>query len=236
VARCFLPFDRIAIALLMLGALFVAARAWLEEHPQDNPWAPLDLRDPVGWATQRKLAALRGDPAECRAVLRRSRVAFTALAPVGAGECRRADRTVLTRFPLSPGRPPTTCALAAGLELWLRSGAQPAAEEALGSRVVRIEHFGAYSCRRLYGRSTGAWSEHASGNAIDIAAFVLADGRRVRVSADWNGGDGEARFLQRVRDAACGAFATVLSPDYNAAHRDHFHLDQEARGWGGVCR
>ena len=56
---------------------------------------------------------------------------------------------------------------------------------------------------------------------------------------DW-GGEGaegdEAAFLRRVRDGACGIFGTVLSPDYNEAHRDHLHLDQAARGWGGFCR
>ena len=64
-----LPIDGVFMALFVIGALFLAGRAWLAEHPQHNPWAPLDLRDPPGWATQRKLASLRSDPAECRAVL-----------------------------------------------------------------------------------------------------------------------------------------------------------------------
>ncbi|BBC72686.1 extensin [Altererythrobacter sp. B11] len=229
-------FDRALIALLVLGALGLAVRGWLQDHPEHNPWAPLDLDDPPGWATQRKLAALRSDPAECRAVLERSGVAFAALDPVGEGECRRDDRTVLSDAPLSPRRPATSCAVAAGLELWLRRAVEPAAREILGSPVARIEHFGAYSCRRIYGRDSGAWSEHATGNAIDIAAFVLEDGRRISVVGDWDGEGEDAAFLHRVRDGACDVFGTVLSPDYNAAHADHFHLDQEARGFGGVCR
>ncbi len=108
--------------------------------------------------------------------------------------------------------------------------------ELLGSPVERVEHFGAYRCRRLYGRTEGRWSEHATGNAIDIAAFVLADGRRIAVLRDWPGDDPEGRFLRRVRDEACRTFGTVLSPDYNAAHADHLHFDQAARGIGGVCR
>ena len=112
----------------------------------------------------------------------------------------------------------------------------PAATALLGSRITRIEHYGAFSCRRLYGRSEGRWSEHATGNAIDIAAFVLADGRRITVREDWMGEGARARFLHRVRDGACRVFGTVLSPDYNAAHSDHLHLDQAARGFGGVCR
>ena len=88
----------------------------------------------------------------------------------------------------------------------------------------------------MYGREEGAWSEHATGNAVDIAAFVLADGTRVSVLSDWNGkAPDRVLFLRRVRDGACRAFSTVLSPEYNAAHRDHLHFDMAGR-WGGVCR
>ena len=230
------PFDRAAIAVLIVGALFLAARAWLADHPQHNPWAPLDFDDPPGWATQRKLASLRGDAAECRAVLERSEVAYTTLPAAGEGECRREDRTVLSEAVLAPAPPQTTCAVGAAFELWLRQGVQPAANELLGSKVARIEHLGAFSCRRLYGRASGRWSEHATGNALDVAAFVLADGRRISVAGDWTARGEDAAFLRRVRDEACRVFGTVLSPDYNAAHADHFHLDQAARNFGGVCR
>jgi len=230
------PFDQVALALFVSGALLLAGRGWLADHPQHNPWAPLDLRDPPGWATQRKLAALRGDPAECREVLERSGAAFEVLPGQGEGPCLRDDRTVLTEAPLDPAPPPTTCAIGAGFKLWLRQGVQPAARELLGANVARIEHLGAYSCRRLYGQREGRWSEHATGNAIDIAAFVLDDGRRISVAGSWAGAGPEAAFLRRARDEACRAFGTVLSPDYNAAHADHFHLDQAGRPFGGVCR
>lgn len=228
--------DRAAIALLLLGALYLAARAWLHDHPQHNPWAPLDLRDPPGWATQAKIAALRNDPGECRAVLDRSEVAFTVLSPAGEGACRREDRTLLSSYPLAPSAPATTCAMAAGLELWLDRTVQPAATDLLQSPIARVEHLGAYSCRRVGGGDSGRWSQHATGNAIDIAAFVLEDGRRIAVLGDWRDETPEARFLHRVRDGACQIFGTVLSPDYNEAHRDHLHLDQAARGYGSFCR
>ena len=80
------------------------------------------------------------------------------------------------------------------------------------------------------------WSEHAAGNAIDIAAFVTEDGRRISVLGDWQDAAADGRFLRRVRDDACSAFGTVLSPDYNEAHRDHLHLDQQSRGLRAVCR
>lgn len=230
--------DRTIIGLMVVVAVLVGARGWLAEHPQHDPWAPLDLTDPPGWATQRKLAALRGNPAQCRAVLERSGVAFETLSPAGEGECARPDRTVLTATPLAPAGRPSTCAVAAGIELWLRQSVQPAARELLGSPVARIEHLGIYSCRRVNGSAAGRWSEHATGNAIDIAAFVLEDGRRISVRADWatDGESAEARFLHAVRNSACAIFGTVLSPEYNSVHADHFHLDQAARGFGGVCR
>ena len=227
--------DRRVIAVLVLAALIVAGRAWLAEHPEHDPWAPLDLRDPPGWATMTKLQALRDDVPQCRAVLERSEVAFTALDPQGEGECARPDRTRLDAYPLSPSSPPTTCPVGIALELWRTDSLEPAAQEIFGSDIAQIEHLGTYSCRRLYGRDSGAWSEHATGNAIDIAGFVLEDGTRISVLGDWEGDDDEARFLRRVRDGACDAFATTLSPDYNAAHADHFHLDMTPR-WSGVCR
>ena len=83
---------------------------------------------------------------------------------------------------------------------------------------------GTYSCRTVAG--TARLSGHATANAIDIAAFLLADGRRVSVLNNWSGGTpAEREFLRVVHASACKRFGTVLSPDYNAAHRNHFHLE-----------
>ena len=222
--------------------MLLAGWRWLAEHPQHNPWAPLSLADPPGWATSGKLAHLRDNPDECHAFLERSDIAFTTLPPAGAGPCRREDRTLAapdraSGLVLRPADAPASCAINAGLALWLRHGVQPAARSILGSRVVALEHLGTHNCRRIGGGHTGAWSEHASGNAIDIAAFVLADGRRISLIADWQGNDDDAIFLRAVRNSACRTFGTVLSPDYNAAHTDHFHLDQAGNrlGWR-ICR
>jgi hypothetical protein len=232
------PLMRLARLLLFFGiiaTLALLARDWLRSHPEHSPFAPLDLRDPVGMATGTKLASLRDDLEECRAVLTRSEVAHSVLDPAGEGQCYRDDRTRLGEFPLSPDTPPITCPLAAGLEVWRMRSVEPAAREILGSELVRIEHMGAYSCRRMYGASDRPWSEHSTGNAIDIAAFVLEDGQRISLIGDWNGDDDKARFLRRIRDEACDVFANVLSPDYNAAHADHFHFDQARRRFG-ACR
>ncbi|WP_347303995.1 extensin family protein [Croceibacterium sp. TMG7-5b_MA50] len=226
--------DRTIIILLILAAVLLTARAWLAEHPQHDPWAPLDLTDPPGWATPRKLAALRSDPEECHAVLERSGISFAVLDPAGEGTCHRADRTQWREGVFSPSRPVTTCAVNAAVQVWLTQTVQPAAEELLGSPISRIEHLGTFSCRRIGGG--GNWSEHATGNAIDIASFVTEDGQRVTVLRGWDGEGAGADFLRRVRDGACNVFGTVLSPEYNAAHADHLHLDQALRGLGGFCR
>lgn len=230
------------MVVMAIGGLGILGWRWLEGHPQHNPWAPLRLGDAPGWATRMKLAKLRDDAAECRGFLQRSGISFATLPPVGEAECRREDRTLLVAdrrsgLDLRPRDAAASCAVNAGLALWLRHGVQPAAEGVLGSRVVRIEHLGTASCRRIGGGKTGTWSEHATGNAIDIAAFVLADGRRIGVLKDWRGTGDEAAFLRFVRDSACRTFGTVLSPDYNVAHADHLHLDQAGsrRGWS-FCR
>ncbi|KEY97503.1 extensin, partial [Sphingomonas sp. BHC-A] len=139
---------------------------------------------------------------------------------------------------LEPAAVAPSCPVAAALKLWEWQVVQPAAQRHFGRAVRKVTHFGAYSCRRLYGRSAGDFSEHATADAIDVAGFILTDGRRIGVAADWKAEGEEADFLHEVRDGACALFSTVLSPDYNAAHRDHLHLDQAERGaWGGrACR
>ena len=224
--------------LLLLAGLALAAWRWLQANPRYNPWAPLSIDDPPGWVTGRKLGRLRAQPALCRGFLERSAIAFTRLPPAGEGACRRDDSIRLQADPqrglaLRPDVAPASCAVGAGLALWLRQSVQPAALDGFGQRVTAIEHLGTANCRRIAGRH--AWSEHATANAIDVAGFVLADGRRVSVRKDWAGEGARGLFLRRVRNGACGVFGTVLSPDYNAAHADHFHLDQAQRGWS-LCR
>lgn len=128
---------------------------------------------------------------------------------------------------------PVACPLAETTAAWARFGVDRAARQILGSALARIETFGSYSCRDVAG--SGRRSAHATANAIDVSAFVLADGRRVSVLGDWSGGDpAKQRFLRLVHASACKRFGTVLGPDYNAAHKDHFHV--ESGSSGGFCR
>jgi hypothetical protein len=122
---------------------------------------------------------------------------------------------------------PVTCSLATALEGWARYGVDHAARLTLGSPLARIDTFGSYNCRNVAG--TDHRSAHATANAVDIAAFVLADGRRISVKSDWSSANPATRlFLRQIRTSACRRFGVVLSPDYNAAHHDHFHLETGA--------
>lgn len=239
--RVFATLRWLVWAVLALGLLLLAY-ALLKGRPQDLPWTGLDLAQPVGLFTGRKLAGLTGDADKCRALLDRAGIGHVAQPPGGAGQCRFADAVRLAAdsaaVAFSPANVAPSCPVVAALKLWEWHVVQPAAHRIYGQSVRGIMHLGSYSCRRLYGRSAGDFSEHATADAIDISGFVLADGRRVTLLADWNGDAKDARFLRDVRDGACDLFSTVLSPDYNAAHRDHFHLDQAERGVMGwrACR
>ena len=228
----------IAAILLALALLLFAA---LRGRPQDLPWTPLDLSQPIGMMTGRKLAGLTSDFPRCRALLDQAGVRYTALPPRRYGTCSYADAVRFAaggarRTAYTPADPGMSCPVAAGLSVWEWNVVQPAARRLLGSPVVAIEHFGTYNCRRIGGGNT--WSEHATADAIDIAGFRLADGQRITVAANWKGDGPEATFLHQVRNGACKLFATTLSPDYNAAHHDHLHLDQAERGEFGwrACR
>ena len=121
---------------------------------------------------------------------------------------------------------PVTCPLANTFAGWARYGVDRAARQVLGSELVRIETMGSYNCRTVAG--SDRLSAHATANAIDVSAFVLADGRRISVLDDWNGGaDDERRFLRIIHESACKRFGVVLGPNYNAAHRNHFHLEMK---------
>ncbi|HEY0043944.1 MAG TPA: extensin family protein [Allosphingosinicella sp.] len=127
-----------------------------------------------------------------------------------------------------------TCPLARQFGRWVREAVQPAAKAWLDSQVVRIESFGTYSCRPVNGRAGAKLSEHGRSNAVDIAAFVLANGRRVTVKDGWNGGDENVRnFLRAAHKSGCRRFAIGLGPDSDAYHRDHLHFDM---GRGPYCR
>jgi len=118
------------------------------------------------------------------------------------------------------------------LDQWIAGAVQPAALRWFGQPVVEIRQISAYSCRGMNGNPNAPVSEHAFGNALDIAAFTFADGRKITVKEGWRGRPEEQGFLHDVQAAACGQFNTVLAPGSNAYHYDHIHVDLMRRSDG----
>lgn len=226
------------IALFILlsigGAAISVWRGWLKVPAQFNPWAPLDVKAPPNWLTGYKLMRLRGDPELCAQALRSSALRVTpqsdspgAKCPlIGALRVQGGEVALSSSFLAS-------CPLAVAYAMFERHSLQPAAQAIYGQNVARLDHLGSFACRNIYNRESGALSRHASADALDIAGFRLADGRTVSVLKDWPKQNQDAQFLRQVRDGACEAFSVVLSPEYNAAHRNHFHVDV---GRWSVCR
>ncbi|QJP16394.1 extensin family protein [Starkeya sp. ORNL1] len=129
------------------------------------------------------------------------------------------------------------CPVTASLDRWMIESVQPAAMAWFGQPVVKIKQISAYSCRNMNGARTGKISEHAYGNALDIAAFTLADGREVVVQTGWKGAPEEQGFLRTVQASACERFTTVLAPGSNIYHYNHIHVDLMRRTSGrGICQ
>ena len=126
------------------------------------------------------------------------------------------------------------CPIVSVLDKWLADSVQPAAQRWFGAAVVEIKQISAYSCRGMNGNSNAHISEHAFGNALDIAAFTLADGRRISVKDGWKGLPEEQGFLRDIQGAACQQFNTVLAPGSNVYHYDHIHVDLMRRSSGRI--
>ena len=128
------------------------------------------------------------------------------------------------------------CPMVSALDQWVTGSVQPAAQRWFGQPVVEIKQISAYSCRGMNGNPRARISEHAFGNALDIAAFTLADGRRITVKNGWRGQPEERGFLHDVHASACEQFSTVLGPGSNIYHYDHLHVDLMRRSSGrSIC-
>jgi hypothetical protein len=228
--------------LLVLAALGGYGMAyglrWAAERidPAYLPWTPLDLTARPNLWTPYKFLRLRQDPEACRAALANTGMSYRPMADRAGGECPLSDIVQVARAGVDFDNSfLSTCPLAAAWELYWRNSLQPLARERFGQEIAKVEHLGSFACRNIYGRATGRRSEHATANALDLAAFVLADGTRIAVARDWDSTTEpvKATFLREAHAGACRYFGAVLGPDYNAAHRDHFHLDM---GRFGVCR
>ncbi len=212
----------LAKLVMLLAAVFLYLRFAPDSY---NIARPLDLEDRPTFVTGWKLQLATDN--RCYDALRRAGIRVERLpdARMDRG-CSFDGVASLQQSNISWGGNVTLrCPMLAGLVMWELHVLQPEAERLLGTQVQRVEHYGTYSCRNINNAKHGRRSEHATANAVDIAGFVLADGRRISVQGDWGKRTAEGKFLERVRDKACKRFNTVLSPDYNSLHYDHFHFD-----------
>lgn len=225
------------IFIVLLLAIGLRGYEWISSA--NTPWAPLSLADPIGSFTLRKIDTLSDDYALCQSLLENVGRNFSPLPPVEQNaNCGYNNGVALENgegMVYSPAAR-ISCPVAAALVLWERQILRPAAFKYFGAKVEEVVTYGSYSCRRINNANEGNYSEHATANAIDIAAFRLSDGRTISVAGHWNSADEKSAFLKEIRSGACEVFGTTLSPDYNAAHADHLHLDQARRGGWSFCR
>lgn len=179
--------------------------------------------------------AEREDPAQCFARLDRiAGLKYRRLEPRSEGPCGFDNGVLLLDIGVPvTGLKAVSCPVAEQLYRWVNDGVRPAARDHFGSEVVRIQSFGSYACRTRNGQPGERMSEHSRANAVDIAAFTMANGRTVAVKSGWRGAGDEQSFLRAVHRAGCARFNIVIGPDGDAYHQDHIHLDM---GRGPYCR
>ena len=187
---------------------------------------------PAAWSE----AEIETGRMDCARLLDGLDVIFKELRPIKEGACGAPAPIELKGFgsekapPLEFHPPATmTCKLAAALRRWFDDVVQPKAKAHLDATVIRMNNASAYVCRTRYDDPTQRISQHAYANALDVTEFVTAKGESIGVLDHWNAGDERAAFLREVHDGACQIFGTVLGPEANAAHKNHFHLDMTER-------
>ena len=222
------------VAILCLCGAYVAARLGAFDWPREyDPLALPDLDAKPYWLQNLQMRLLDASGDHCEYALSRSRASFQVDPPQAASAgCYKYGTVTLTRMSSARLKPEETrCAIAARLYLWERNVVQPEAQRSFQEPVAEILHFGSYNCRLMRHGST--MSEHATANAFDVSGFRLKSGKIISVLRDWRSTGAAGNFLHHVHGGLCENFNLTLSPDYNADHKDHFHVDMGR--WRG-CR
>lgn len=226
---------------LYTGALKVPSR-----YDDYNPWAPLDVMALPNALTAYKLSRVQTDPAMCLATLAQTGMQYDTVPDriTGTG-CGFENAVRLRAAGVRFGAPLTlSCPMAMSFFMWEHHALQPAASARFGQRVVAVDTLGSYACRNVNtgeGSASGntSRSRHATANALDISGLTLEKGQRFSVLKHWSASTNDAALspesllLKDAHDGACRYFKGVLGPDYNAVHRDHFHLET---GGYRMCR
>jgi len=181
----------------------------------------------------------------CDLVLATTNIDAQRLEPLGgSGGCGIAAPLLISSFGAVKVTPPAklNCNLALATYKWLTEKVQPLARKEYKSAIVSMRQMSSFSCRSRRGSGTSRISEHSFGNALDIGSFKLANGKTVSILKDWSttgamfGIGRDANFLFDIHKAACDTYATALSPRYNKAHANHFHMDMGRSGRYKICK
>lgn len=230
-------------------AFYTGAIHLPERYKTYNPWEPLDVAAQPNWLTAYKLAKAISGPDRCLSALAGAGMNFDLLPDRMTGrDCGFENAVRVRSAGVQLGGPLTlSCPMALTFAMWERHSLQPAAQKYFGEPVAAIEHLGSYACRNINtGEGTAPnapprkRSRHATADALDVSSLRLADGKRISVLNDFQkDGDSstattpEAALLRDLHAGACRYFDGVLGPDFNAVHRDHFHLET---GGYSMCR
>lgn len=197
--------------------------------PPTPPERPDDLSGEA--ALSLKVAA--PDDEACRIRLKRLGAVFETLPPIAEGQCTAPLPLKVTALADGVALKPAatlTCRSAEGLARWITE-VQVAAQRTFRQPLASVELGGTYVCRGQNHDVDAKLSEHAFADAVDIMSFTIA-GRAALPVRDAPADPDEANFLKGTRASACGFFRTVLGPGSNAAHANHFHLDERERNAG----
>jgi len=147
------------------------------------------------------------------------------VAPVSRGACGIAApvRVYAVSGVRLSAQPLVNCKTAKALNNWVTQKAGPITASA-GERLAKLNVVASYACRTRNHQPGAKLSEHARGNAIDIAAVEFESGKRLTVLNDWGKGR-DGKLLAAYHSGACGIFGTVLGPKSDRFHQDHFHFD-----------
>mgnify|MGYP002620857739 FL=1 len=226
------------VLLLLLVSIAVFGAFWFGLVPNSlSPFPRLSLDTRPGLFVDARLSALRFDPELCQAVLKEPQITASPIPdrPLenGCGWENAVRVSNVGGAQISVGQ--ITCEMAAAVALWVEHEVQPLAREMFAQEVARINNMGTYGCRNIVGNPMwkGVRSQHATANALDIGGFTLADGRTISLIRDWSGKGRDSQFLREAHRRSCRYFRVSLGPEFNVAHKDHFHFD---RGIMWTCR
>lgn len=220
---------RLLLAILALAAASGMAAADAVPLPRPRPPIGVVPQSLADAAARRQVNAANGHGRPTACDVRLAGLAAIKLLPpiIGPGACGSRDM-VEVKAVLLPDlsriavKPPAVlnCAMAESLAAWLREEAAPRVAK-LGSALKSIENYDSYACRTRNRVPGAKLSEHAHGDALDLRALHLADGRRLQLT-DMRV---DTALRQGLRDSACHRFTTVLGPGADGFHNGHIHLD-----------